>query len=274
MPNARKGLIALAVIVLLIAATVALWPLFQNLGRRPGCAITAATDAASDAPVTFPLSGEQIDNAATVAAIGAKLGMPDHAVTIALATALQESGLRNLQTGDRDSAGLFQQRPSQGWGTRAQIVDTVYASTAFYQRLRLQPDWEQLDVADAAQLVQRSAAPSAYAQWEPRARAYARALTGEAPGALTCRDLALISPSTGLVSTALSELGTASLSGAHPEARGWAISSWLVAHASRLGIDRVTFDGRTWTMDSGSWSRTAPADGVLSLHQVVPAPSP
>ena len=279
MPNARKELIALAVIVVLVAATVALWPLIQNLGRRPGCAITAATDAASDAPVTFPLSGEQIDNAATIAAIGAKLGMPDHAVTVALATALQESGLRNLQAGDRDSAGLFQQRPSQGWGTQAQILDPVYASTAFYQRLRLRPDWEQLSVADAAQLVQRSGEPSAYAQWEPRARGYAAALTGEAPGALTCRGLALSEPSADLVSTALSELGTANLSGAHPEARGWAISSWLVGHASRLGIDRVSFDGRTWTMDSGTWSQTGPADGVLSLHQlsvhqVVPAPSP
>jgi hypothetical protein len=272
--SARKGLIALAVIVVLIAATVALWPLIQNLGRRPGCAITAGKDAASDALVTFPLSGEQIDNAATIAAIGAKLGMPDHAVTVALATALQESGLRNLQAGDRDSAGLFQQRPSQGWGTRQQILDPVYASTAFYQRLRLQAGWEQLSVADGAQRVQRSGAPSAYAQWEPRARAYAAALTGEAPGALTCRGLALSAPSAGLVPTALSEFGTANLSGAHPEARGWAISSWLVAHASRLGIDRVTFDGRTWTMDSGTWSRTGPADGVLSLHQVVPAPSP
>jgi hypothetical protein len=57
------------------------------------------------------------------------------------------------------------------------------------------------------------------------------------------------------------------LSGAHYEARGWSISSWLVAHASRFGIDRVTFDGRTWTMTSGKWSQTGPADGILSLHR-------
>ncbi|MGH3796894.1 MAG: hypothetical protein ACRDSP_18625 [Pseudonocardiaceae bacterium] len=267
MPNARKGLIILAVVVVLVAATVAAWPFIQKLGRTPGCTVTAAADPASGAPVQFPLSGEQADNAATIAAVGMKLGMPDHAVTIALATALQESGLRNVTVGDRDSVGLFQQRPSQGWGTRAQILDPVYASTAFYQRLRAQTGWSQLDVADAAQLVQHSGAPSAYAQWEPRARAYAAALTGEAPGALTCRGLTVGAPSDSLVSTAVAELGTATLSGAHPEAVGWAISSWLVAHASRLGVDRVTFDGRTWTMDSGSWSQTGPADGVLSLHQ-------
>jgi hypothetical protein len=265
--NARKGLLALAVIVVLVVATVVAWPFFHTLGRTPGCTVTAAADAASGAAVTFFLSGEQAQNAATIAASGMRLGMPDHAVTVALATALQESGLRNVPVGDRDSAGLFQQRPSQGWGTREQVLDPIYASTAFYQHLRALPEWTQLSVTDAAQLVQRSAAPQAYAQWEPRARAAAAALTGEEPRALTCLGLAISAPSADLVSTALAELGTAVLSGAHPIARGWSISSWLVAHASGLAVDRVTFDGRTWTMDSGTWSQTGPADGVLSLHQ-------
>lgn len=265
--NTRRGLVALAVIVVLVGASVAAWPFIHSLGRTPGCTVTAAADAASGLPVTFPLSGEQAENAATIAATGIRLGMPDHAVTVALATALQESGLHNVAVGDRDSAGLFQQRPSQGWGTRAQVLDPVSASTAFYQRLRALPRWDQLSVTDAAQLVQRSAAPYAYAQWEPRARAAAAALTGAEPGALICRDLRLSAPSAQLVATAVAELGTATLSGSHPAARGWSISSWLVAHASRLAVDRVTFDGRTWTMDSGTWSQTGPADGVLSLHQ-------
>ena len=267
MGNRRRGLIALAVIVVLVALSVAVWPLLRNLGRTPGCTVTAPSTAASGAPVSFSLSGEQANNAATIAAVGIRLGMPDHAVTIALAAALQESNLYNLPDGDRDSAGLFQQRPSQGWGTRAQILDPVYAATAFYQRLRAQPAWNQLSVADAAQLVQRSAAPSAYAQWEPRARADAAALTGEVPAALTCRGLAFNAPTDSLISTAADELGTPVLSGAHSEARGWSISSWLVAHASRLGIDRVTFDGHTWTMTSGRWSQTGAADGILSLHR-------
>jgi len=262
----RRGLVALAVIVVLVAALVAAWPFLRNLGRTPGCAVTATSEAASGAPVTFTLSEEQANNAATIAAVGIRLGMPDHAVTIALAAALQESDLYNLPDGDRDSAGLFQQRPSQGWGTRAQVLDPVYAAAAFYQRLRAQPGWAQLSVADAAQLVQHSAAPSAYAQWEPRARADAAALTGEVPAALTCRGLTIKTPSANLVATATVELGTTVLRGAHPETRGWSISSWLVAHASRLGIDRVTFDGRTWTMASGIWSQTGPADRILSLH--------
>jgi hypothetical protein len=265
--NARNGLIALAVVVGLVVASVAAWPFIRNLGATPGCTVTAVADPVSGATVTFSLSGEQADNAATIAAIGIQQGMPDHAVTIALATALQESGLHNLPVGDRDSAGLFQQRPSQGWGTRAQVLDPVYASTAFYQLLRAQPGWSELSVTEAAQLVQRSAAPAAYAQWEPRARAAAAALTGESPGALTCRALTISPSSADLVSTAVAELGTATLSGAHAVARGWSISSWLVAHASRVGVDRVTFDGRTWTMDSGSWAQTGPADGVLSLHR-------
>ncbi|MFL6053788.1 MAG: hypothetical protein ACJ72W_12870 [Actinoallomurus sp.] len=105
--------------------------------------------------------------------------MPDHAVTVALATAMQESRLKDLPGGDRDSAGLFQQRPSQGWGTHAQIVDPVHAATAFYQRLKTLPGWKQLSVTEAAQDVQHSATPDAYAQWEPQARAIASALTGE-----------------------------------------------------------------------------------------------
>jgi hypothetical protein len=265
--NRRRGLVVLAVIVVLVAALVVSWPFLRNLGRTPGCTVTATSAVPSGAPVTFTLSGEQANNAATIAAVGIRLGMPDHAVTIALAAALQESNLYNLPDGDRDSVGLFQQRPSQGWGTRAQILDPIYAATAFYQRLRAQPEWAALSVADAAQLVQRSAAPFAYAQWEPRARANAAALTGEVPAALTCRGLAFNEPSDNLIVTAAAELGTTVLSGAHSDVRGWSISSWLVAHASRLGIDQVTFDGRTWTMTSGIWSRTGPADGILSLHR-------
>jgi hypothetical protein len=265
--NARRGLVALAVIVFLVAAGVAAWPYIQKLGRKPGCTVTSGDATASGSPLEFPLSGQQAQNAATIAAIGRQLGMPDHAVTVALATALQESSLYNLPAGDRDSAGLFQQRPSQGWGTRSEILDPVHASIAFYQRLRDHPEWEQLSVAEAAQLVQRSGEPSAYAQWEPRARAFARALTGEAPAALTCRALSVSAPTANLVSTAAAELGTTTLSGTHDTARGWAISSWLVANASRFAVDRVTFDGRTWTMDSGTWTQTGPADGLLSLHR-------
>ncbi|MCA1694451.1 MAG: hypothetical protein LC749_06845, partial [Actinobacteria bacterium] len=81
--NARKDLTALAVVVVLVVASLAAWPLIRNLGATPGCAVTTGADPVSGALVTFPLSGEQADNAATIAAIGIQLGMPDHAVTIA-----------------------------------------------------------------------------------------------------------------------------------------------------------------------------------------------
>jgi hypothetical protein len=110
----------------------------HGLGAPPGCIVTADAVVASATPVEYFLSEEQAENAATIAAVGIRLGLPDHAVTVALAAALQESGLHNLPDGDRDSAGLFQQRPSQGWGTHAQVLDPVYASTAFYSRLRVQ----------------------------------------------------------------------------------------------------------------------------------------
>jgi hypothetical protein len=194
--------------------------------------------------------------------------MPHHAVTVALATAIQETDLANLSGGDRDSAGLFQQRPSQGWGTYAQVTDPVHASIEFYDHLRALSDWQQLSVTEAAQQVQHSAAPDAYAVWEPEARALAVALTGEAAAALTCHDLTTTASSASLADMAASEWGINTLSGPHSTARGWAISSWLVAHAMRLGVDRVTFGGRTWTAASGSWTQEGPAADTLSLHQI------
>lgn len=265
--RARWGLAGLAAVV--VAAVVAGLLLVHNVvGRSPGCTVTAPPQVAAEGMTDFAMTPEQAGNAATIAGVGSRLGMPDHAVTVALATALQESRLQNLPGGDRDSAGLFQQRPSQGWGTPAQVQDPVHAATTFYQRLHALPNWQQLDVTDAAQLIQRSATPQAYAQWEPQARATAAALTGQTVAALTCHDLTITTPpGASLVNAAAAELGMTTLSGPHPSADGWAISSWLVAHAERFSVEQVSFDGRTWTADSGTWSQTGPADGVLSLRQ-------
>jgi hypothetical protein len=241
-------------------------------GPRPGCTVTAKAQASSgaDAP-EFHLSFAQADHAATIAAVGKRLGMPDHAVTVALETALQESGLANLSGGDRDSAGLFQQRPSQGWGSYAEVTDPLYAAAAFYHALAEVPGWRSMPVADAAQAVQHSGAPGAYAQWEFEARAVASALTGETHAALRCAVVPVNPSRDDLTQTAQDELGTAELSGPHGSKRGWLLASWLVAHARRLAVERVSFDGLTWTADSGTWTRTAPADGILSLQQA-PAP--
>src|SRR5262249_15352840 len=115
-----------------------------------------------------------------------RLALPDHAVTIALATALQESQLHNLSYGDRDSLGLFQQRPSQGWGSAAQVMQPDYAAGAFFTALERVQGWQTMSVTAAAQAVQHSDAPDAYATWEPLARTLAIAATGERPAALAC----------------------------------------------------------------------------------------
>jgi hypothetical protein len=108
---------------------------------------------------------EQLADATTIYQVSVTLGLPMYAAQIAIATALQESSLYNLNYGDRDSLGLFQQRPSQGWGTPAQIMDPVYASTKFYEALVKVQNWQTIPLWQAAQSVQRSAFPYAYAKW-------------------------------------------------------------------------------------------------------------
>lgn len=123
------------------------------------------------------LASEQRANAATIVAVGRSLGVSDHGIVIALAAALQESSLRNLDHGDRDSVGLFQQRPSQGWGSVASLQDPATATKRFFtgnpghtRGLLDVPGWSSMNVTTAAQAVQVSAYPTAYAKWEKTAR--------------------------------------------------------------------------------------------------------
>ncbi|MFE2942926.1 C40 family peptidase [Streptomyces sp. NPDC059255] len=129
------------------------------------------------------LPDEQIPHAQTIVATGIGLQVPRRGQIVALATAMQESRLRNLSYGDRDSLGLFQQRPSQGWGTAEQIRDPVYASQKFYKALLGVSGWQQMTVTQAAQAVQRSGYPDAYAQWEPLSTALQKAIAATFPGA-------------------------------------------------------------------------------------------
>jgi len=112
---------------------------------------------------------EQVGHAATITMVGAQLGVPIRGWIIAVATAIQESQLRNLPDGPDDSLGLFQQRPSQGWGTADQIRDPAYAARKFYEKLLAIAGWQQMTLTDAAQAVQKSAAPNSYADDEPDA---------------------------------------------------------------------------------------------------------
>ncbi|OII69628.1 C40 family peptidase [Streptomyces sp. CC77] len=147
--------------------------------------VTKILDGASGEDVHvegLDLPTEQIPHAQTIVATGISLDVPKKGQIIALATAMQESRLHNLNYGDRDSLGLFQQRPSQGWGTAQQIRDPVYASERFYKALLAVDGWQQMTVTQAAQAVQKSGFPDAYAQWEPLATALQKAIAATFPG--------------------------------------------------------------------------------------------
>ncbi|MFF3657500.1 heavy metal transporter [Streptomyces olivochromogenes] len=172
---------AAVVVMLALAGYLAVQYLTGGTGAPRCRVVSGKSDGES-----YEFTPEQAVNAATISAVGTTRGLPERAVAIALATALQESGLRNIQHGDRDSLGLFQQRPSQGWGTTKQIMDPTYAAGMFYEHLAKVPGYTRLPLTVAAQRVQRSGYPQAYAKHEPDATLLAAALTGRAAATLTC----------------------------------------------------------------------------------------
>jgi hypothetical protein len=228
--------------------------------------------------LTVILTDAQARNASLISAVAIHRGMPAHAATIALAAALQESKLYNLRGGDRDSLGLFQQRPSQGWGTPAEILNPLHATNAFYDALARVPGYDVLPVTVAAQRVQRSGFPAAYAVYENDARALASALTGYSPAAFHCdlpdasgtpppvvRLAAAIrrglAPAFGPVGVQVSSGSTIAVAaGSAPQ--GWALASYLVSHAAQLGVHSVAYDGRRWATGSNAgWQRDATGAG-------------
>jgi hypothetical protein len=180
-----------------------------------GCTATPGPSASLPAgrlnphPGGMPTIGtwnhEQVSNAAIIVSVGAHMGVPARGWVIAVATAIQESSLINLpdlgDANNADSLGLFQQRPSQGWGTPAQIMDPVYASTTFYEHLLAVPGWQTMPLTQAAQAVQKSATPDAYARWEQDATRIVAVLTGvlnpDAPGNCAGQDGQLLAPPPG-----------------------------------------------------------------------------
>jgi hypothetical protein len=258
--------VALFLLVLLLAAGVLVYVATSHRGpAAAGC--TVKTDGGD-----LDLDQDQAANAATIAAVAASRGLPARALTIALATSMQESQLHNLDHGDRDSLGLFQQRPSQGWGTAQQILDPVFASDSFFDSLVKIHDYQSLPLTVAAQEVQRSGYPEAYAQHETDATQLSLALTGQDPAALSCTTGADTPYSAGgrlgradqVTARLTREFGkrvepkqesdprTVSVpvptggSTAADEQRGWAVAQWAVAHAHDLKVEQVSFGGRQW----------------------------
>jgi hypothetical protein len=212
------------------------------------CLVTAAGS-------TFQWAPDQASNAAAITAIALQRDLPARAATIAIATAMQESKVRNVTFGDRDSLGLFQQRPSQGWGTPEQILNPEYSTNKFYDALVKVDGYTDLDIAVAAQAVQRSAAGEAYAQHEAQARVTASALSGQTHAGVVCALEDPKTPADPQTVAALLEQDfgvAAEVDGATVALRtddedlAWAVGSWAVARATDTGAVRVVVGDREW----------------------------
>ncbi len=179
---AHAGRIGCSVIVVGIATAVVL-PVLALLADDTASADTGTygvicAPAGTSARQVGPYGPEQMGNAAVIVEVGAQRGVPEAGIVVALMAAMTESSLRNLDHGDRDSLGLFQMRPSQGWGTPDQVRDPTYAANKFFDVLLAVPNWQGLPPGAAAQAVERSAFPDRYNKYEQPAREILGALRG------------------------------------------------------------------------------------------------
>lgn len=237
--------------------------------------------------VDYTLDLGQSRNAAIIAGISVKRGLPAHAATIALATAMQESKLRNLSYGHADSLGLFQQRPSQGWGTKKQLQDPIYATNTFYAALTKVKNYQTIPVTVAAQKVQHSAYPDAYARHEKAARAFASSLTGNSSAGVNCTMKQSGTSLSGSEKVAQvgrierdvhRELGARAVPGSARNSDGkyvaryratgdtaasrrkqhWEVAGWAVASAYSLNITEISVPGYVWKRSDSTdgWVKT------------------
>jgi hypothetical protein len=266
-----RGLVALGVSLAVAVGGIYAAYGFLDQGQtlvRERCTAVVGTEE-------HELDPEQAANAALIAAVSVRRGMPARAATIGIATAFQESKLRNIDYGDRagpDSRGLFQQRPSQGWGTQAQVMDPLYAADRFYEEL-VKFDYTALPVTEAAQKVQRSAYPLAYADHEPEGRAYASALTGNSPAALNC--VLRRSTGPGDPQAVADDLRTAfgvdaavrgdTVTVSADKTLGWAVAQWAVANAGNRQVTAVGNAGLLWNRAEDGWVPASTTDGSVVI---------
>jgi cell wall-associated NlpC family hydrolase len=184
----RGWLLAAPVIAVPVAVLgIALAAAADGAIQQPSATVvtSCASPAGQGKAEAAGLSPVQADNARVIYDVSGSLRLPRRAAVIAIATAYQESRLHDVSHGTSDSVGLFQQRPSAGWGSPAQIMQPVYASAAFYSRLVAVPGWQSLPLTVAAQDVQRSAYPDAYASWQQLAETLAAGFSGQSADCAT-----------------------------------------------------------------------------------------
>ncbi len=268
----RKPLVyVLVVVVFLGALGLGGWTAYRYLVKRytpQACTVKTSADA------TTRLSAEQAHNASIIVAIAVERDLPERAAVVALATAYQESALRNIDHGDRDSVGLFQQRPSQGWGTETQIMDPWYSAGKFYDGLVKVKGWESMSVTEAAQAVQISAYPDAYAKHETNATALAKALMGAEHETLWCINFeSNPTVNTDAFNEVLTALGSVTISEvrdsrmtitARDKTSLWAAANHVVANSYSAGATEVTVEDRRWRAPDQGWSSAPEKAGNLT----------
>jgi hypothetical protein len=274
-----RGLAALLVVVVLAVVAVYLTIGHGTTSLNPaGCQAGSGRSAVA-------LDPDQAAIAATIAGVAHHQAMPRRAVVVAYAAAMQESKLQNLDYGDLDSVGVFQQRPSQGWGPARKLLDPVYASTRFFQALAAVPGYQHQPVYRAAQAVQRSADGTAYIQYQQEATLLAADFTGRSAHAVWCWPDGADPPRANLagarraLTAAFGPVGSRQVTAARdaprllvPAARaglGWTVAAWLVTHAASYGIHQVSYAGLRWRAATGGsgWTpdpRQAVAGAVLA----------
>lgn len=257
--RARALRIAAACTVLLVVAGYVVTQYVTSSTGPARCTVRTAGERSGE----YEIRPEQAANAATITAVASQRRLPERAVTIALATAMQESALRNIEHGDRDSLGLFQQRPSQGWGSERQIQDPVYSTGKFYEHLVQIPGYSRLPLTVAAQRVQRSGYPQAYAKHETNAALLTAALTGRRAAAFNCTtgpaggEVEAGSPAR-LRARLVREFGSGVLPGQKPAGAPEASDS-TSASTSKVGLDGLGKDGER--AGTGVRPRGGEADG-------------
>jgi hypothetical protein len=227
---------------------------------------------------TAELAPDQAVYASLITAVAVQRGLPPRAATIALATAMQDSKLRNIDHGDKagpDSRGLFQQRPSQGWGSEAQVMDPYYAANAFYDALVQIPGYESMEITEAAQRVQRSAFPTAYAQHEQMGRFFASGLSGQTPEAVQCTlRSAVAAGDPGAVSAGLAQAYGPLVTAVEGQtlvveatgSQAWSVAQWAVANAKGYEVTQVQVAGRTWDRGQrNGWQDSSGSDGQVRI---------